>query len=89
MSLVYKFSQCRNGDITAIARRIPADGPQNRFADTGFYGVGTHRERRRSVSLAAQRLAGPLERGLPPLNRDGNSLKRNALGLPFGDFAFE
>jgi hypothetical protein len=89
VSLVHEFSQCRNGDITAVTRRILANRPQDRFADARLYGVCTHRESRRGVGLAAQRLAGPLERGLPPLNGDGNSLQRNALGLSFGNLAFE
>ena len=86
---MHEFSQCRNGDTTAVARRILANRPQDSFADARLYGVGTHRESRRGLSLAAQRLAGPLERGLPPLNGGGNSLQRNALGLPFGNLVFE
>jgi hypothetical protein len=89
VSLVHEFSQCRNGDIAAVARRILANRPQNGFADARLYGVATHCESGCRVSLAAQRLAGPLERGLPPLNGDGNSLQRNALGLSFSNLAFE
>jgi hypothetical protein len=86
---VHEFGQCRDGDTPAVARRILANRPQDRFADASLYGIGTHCETRHRVSLAAQRLAGPLERGLPPLNGHGNSLQRNALGLSFSDLAFE
>jgi hypothetical protein len=86
---VHEFSQCRNGDTAAVARRILANRPQDSFADARLNGVGAHRESRRGASLAALRLAGPLERGLPPLNGRRNSLQRNALGLPFSNLAFE
>ena len=33
VSLVHEFSQCRNGDTTAVARRILANRPQDSFVD--------------------------------------------------------
>jgi hypothetical protein len=75
VSPVHELSQCRNRDTTAVAWRILTYCPQDSFADARLYRVGTHCESRRRVNLAAQRLAGPLERALPPLNGDGNSLQ--------------
>jgi hypothetical protein len=72
---VHEFSQRRNRNTTAVARRILAHCPQDSFADARLYCVGTHCESRRRVNFAAQRLVGPLERALPPLNGHGNSLQ--------------
>jgi hypothetical protein len=86
---VHEFSQCRNGDTAAVARRIFTNRPQDSFADARFNGVGAHSESRCRVGFTAQRLAGPLERGLSAFDSAGDSLQRNALGLPFGNLAFE
>ena len=86
---MHEFGQGGNGDVAAVARRILGDRLQDGFADARFDGVGTHREARRRVGLAAQRLAGPFERRLPPLDGRGDAFQRNALGLALGDLAFE
>src|SRR5262245_60484726 len=87
---LHELRQRDNRHGTAIARCRFSDRAQHRVADAGIDRIGCDRELDLAVAgLPPHDLIGAFEGRLSPFDGGGDDIERLALGLAFGDLAFE